>query len=166
MLIRHVFAEIARVWRETEKLCRQRATNANDYCKFKFIISPFDVDWFTGSWRLGSHSEPQEPTIGWHHFSRLRSPGWDGEKKAQRRGKHEFICECESIIQSRNINFFCQDSPSAINEIFMMFTQVYGAFFRVEVLEGELIRLRPLLFAARTVLIVFTGGLKWTNKSS
>lgn len=61
---------------------------------------------------------------------------------------------------NQEINFFCQDSPSAINEIFMMFTQVYGAFFRVEVLEGELIRLRPLLFAARTALIVFTGGLK------
>lgn len=32
---------------------------------------------------------------------------------------------------NQGINSFCQDSPSAINEIFMMFTQVYtGNFFR------------------------------------
>lgn len=37
--------------------------------------------------------------------------------------KHELIYQNESIIQSRN-EFFCQDSTSAINEIFMMFTQV------------------------------------------
>lgn len=99
------------------------AANANDYCGFKFIISPSCV--------------PSRQLVVVVPFLR----GFPFKVSAKMK-KHKIKItwtrlRMRSIIQSRN-EFFCQDSTGAINEIFMMFTQVYGAFRLHWALKGWL----------------------------
>lgn len=137
------------------EIMQTNATNANDYCESKFIISfavlccavsPMSFAFFS-SFRLHLRRQSERRDC-WRRFF-LRFPSLFVETNT------EFICEwmeegrrkeeAKALFNDWN-KFRCQDSTSAITEIFMMFTQVYGSFSR----SRECLRLQT-----RSPLIVF-----------